>query len=388
MIGRIRGTTVLALAALVGMSPAGCSPNQTAPPRTSPMATPTMTPMPTATTGPSVDVSWEALPAFGFVGDIVRGSNGWLGAGACQACDSPALMAWFSSDAQVWSGYPLPRSRKTELAAVAASADGYLVAAYEQDVLGRDRIDRFLRFWRSATGRTWGRSGELKLGRCSDGCPFVGGIGLTPSGAIVVGGVSYEDARSTGPYVSDDAIAWSLVPASAFGFNDIRVRTIGSTPTGVALFGSVCPDCPTRAWRSADGRVWTEDGSIDAVAGFVSLAVDGSHRVAAVMDCPGGVKCALEAWTSEGDGPWTETLAGPDIEAAQVVSTDGGFVIVGLSQTTLAYVVFTSSDGSTWAQLPTGPGSDDNCGVAWLAGGPGNVVLGDPDCSYWRGTVR
>lgn len=384
---------------------AGCAapPGETSQPRSSiesPSATgstdappasvaPTQVPA-TTLPGPTVGVTWERLAVFremGFAFDAVWGGEGWVGAGDCWwTCDDGAATAWFSNDATKWFAEALPRANDVVVEEVASNADGYVISAMDYDI--GDVQEAFLQVWLSPNGRDWARVGELPLGSCLAGCPFVRGLGLAPSGAIVVGSVAYEDQPRSGPFVSDDGTDWTLLPPSAFGTDFLDVIHVESTPSAVFVLAFPCVGCALGVWTSTNGRDWTDAGEIDAPrAASASLAVDGDRRVATIMNCPGTRSCEMQAWTSRAGGPWTLTLDAPDIHMAEVASAGGAFVLVGLRPET--YIPFTSADGSMWVELgANGLGSDDDCGVTWLAGGSGNVILGDPDCSIWLGTVQ
>jgi hypothetical protein len=392
---------ILARVALAAVVFAGCLPNPPTPaptgtePTARASAAPTETPFPTATERVT-SVAWQHVPTFGTVLDTVRGSDGWVSIGdTCPVvCDPPVATAWSSADGTHWKSHPLPRSHDIWLVSAASNAMGYLVAAYDQDELSNGAGRQFLQFWRSPEGDAWDRVGELYLGSCAGdaGCPTVRNVGLAPSGAIVVGNVRpSSDRQGGGPFVSDDAIDWALVPPASFGVDLIDMVHVQSTPSAAFLFGLPCSDCPLRVWTSTDGHAWADAGEIDAPqAGAVSLAVDEYRRVAAIFNCSGklGLTCGLEVWTSLGRGPWAKTLAGPDLRSsARVASADGTFVLVTRRRDT--YVTFTSSDGTSWFELPAnGLDPDVECDVTWLAGGPRTVTLGGYQCEMWRGTLQ
>jgi hypothetical protein len=321
--------------------------------------------------------------------DLVRGEDGWVGIGdGCRAgCEDPTWTTWFSADGQAWSAQPLPFARDSGPEELAWGGAGYVAMGGDREGSGDD-IDVKMDVWRSSDGVTWERTpADLELGKCRGReCPFARGLALAPSGAIVVGYAYYEDEPSTGPYLSEDGERWELLEPSAFGVESLEVRDVQSTASEVFLVGRTCRTCATRIWTSTDGRTWTSAGELGATnVGSASIATHGSRLVAAVVTCPGNTRCGSEVWSSVDGGPWTQDLVRPDLDMAKVVTAGDAFVLVGLRGET--YEALTSIDGSTWVTVEPGPPSDDDCGVTWLAGGPDTVILGDPDCSIWRGTL-
>ena len=212
------------------------------------------------------------------------------------------------------------------------------------------------------------------------------GSPLPLPGAIIVGYAYFEEQPSAGPYVSEDGDSWALIEPSAFGVESLEVQDVHSSDSEVYLVGRTCRSCPTRIWTSTDGRTWAAAGELGATnVGSISIANAGGTVVAALVVCPPSNPCGSEVWSSVGGGPWTRGLVRPDLHMLKVVDGGDAFVLVGLRSET--FEALTSVDGTTWATVEPGPPSDDDCGVAWLAGGPGIVILGDPDCGIWRGNL-
>jgi hypothetical protein len=385
--------------ALLCVVAAGCAPAPVGSAAVTPEPTPILvSPTPPASpTAPAptqtVGLRWERLSeladmAYAF--DLVRGDDGWVAIGdGCRAgCEQTIWTSWFSADASSWSATPLPFAGDSGPEQLAWGGPGYVAMGSDRQGIG-DSTDVKMDVWRSSDGVTWERTdADLELGRCRAGvgCPAANGLALAPSGAIVVGYAFYEDEPSTGPYVSEGGQRWELLEPSAFGVETLEVRDVQSTASEVFLVGRTCRTCPTGIWTSADGQLWTPAGELAATdVATASIATNGSRLVAALVTCQGNTGCGSEVWSSVNGGPWTQDLVRPDLDVTKVVTAGDAFVIVGLRGET--YEALTSLDGSNWVTVHPGPPSDDDCGVTWLAGGPGTVILGDPDCSIWRGTI-
>jgi hypothetical protein len=398
-----RGVASLARVALAGVFVAACAqapgqsvvptPSGSAPPAgTAGVAAPGSSAV-SATRSPSpVGLRWERLNELvdvAYVHDLVRGGDGWVGVGdGCRAgCEPANWTSWFSGDGRSWTATPLPMARDSGAEQLAWGGAGYVAMGMDRRPVGNEMFTK-VDVWRSDDGQAWDRTAaDLELDACRGAeCQHVRGIALAPSGAIVVGYAYFEDQPSAGPYVSDDGHSWALVEPAAFGVDALEVRDVESTAGEVFLFGRTCRSCPTKIWTSTEGRTWTSAGELAAMnVGSAGIATDGRRRIAALVTCSGTTDCVSEVWSSVDGGPWTRDLVRPDLQMLEVVNAGDAFVLVGLRSET--YEALVSVDGSDWVTVEPGPPSDDDCGVAWLAGGPGTVILGDPDCGIWRGTL-
>ncbi len=397
----LRPITILARLAIAGALVAGCAqaPGQSgvpvsspsSPPDTASVAPPTSR-APSEPPPPSVGLRWERLAALAdvaYVHDLVRGDGGWVGIGdGCRAgCEETTWTTWFSADSQSWPATPLPFARDSGPEEIASSSAGYVAMGVDRETVG-DQFQTKVDVWHSDDGQAWDRTGtDLELETCRGReCQHVRGLAVAPSGAIIVGYAYFEDQPSSGPYVSEDGDSWALIEPSAFGVDSLEVRDVHSSDSAVYLVGRTCGSCPTRIWTSIDGRTWASAGELGATdVATASIAIADDTVVAALVTCPPSARCGSEIWSSVDGGQWTRELVRPDLEMVKVVHGGDAFVVVGLRSET--YEALTSVDGSNWATVEPGPPSDDDCGVAWLAGGPGTVILGDPDCGIWRGTL-
>ena len=403
MRGMMMRASILARAALVVGLLGGCSPQ----PSTTPLSTqavPTATP--SASVASVLEITWEPFVRLGDMLDMAHGGLGWVALGACRPGSCPSATVWHSADLEAWETIELPRSGDIAPVSLSANSDGYLVAAYDFDDVG-DWGDAFLQVWRSSSGRSWERVGELRLGACNiENCPGVRGVGLAPNGAILVGAVNEGDdgSEDVGPYVSDDGVTWRETTIATFSngveLGEIFVQGVESTPTDLFVYGWASPlscgaSCASimTVWSTTDGENWAEEQGFGTGVGGLSIASDGVRRVVAVTNCPSSSDCSTDVWSGLRSTVWTNVAPALDLGNPEVVWTGDAFVLVGVRGDVVRgdqrFVGYASADGITWTEVPGdalgGPGS---CDRTWLAGGAGTVLFGVPECAAWKGIVQ
>ena len=383
------------------------APSPSAAPETLVVASPGTTPLASAARS-RVSVSWESLAGLeaaigdGDVLDLVHGPAGWVAAGDCGR-EFRCPTAWFSSDGRKWSQHRLPTSHLfDEVWDVAAGAGGYVIDALEHD--GQQQAHQpqtWVEFWVSKDGKSWQRRGKLR--DIED--PFLRGVALAPSGAMVVGRVWDMSRHASGPYVTSDGQAWDLLTPSAFGVESLYVELLTSTSSEVVLIGSPCEQvdmatksCNPHVWTSTDGSAWRDTGAIHSadgttIGGALSVASDGRRMVAAGQRCNRTDYCDVwgQIWTSAGGGDWHLVLDQQSLEDGHVVFTGSAFLYIGLNSYIGKPVMLASVDGDTWSAIPADglPYNDEDC-LPWLAAGNDLVVAGNSNLCNWfvGGTIE
>jgi hypothetical protein len=360
-----------------------------------------------------LSIRWEQATRPAAIGgstleDMVRGADEWVGVSSCYGGRCPevgdGVVVWTSSDGETWSASNVTRATGKEVAPryLAAGAAGYLLTT-----------DTYTEFpgppnwlWSSPDGIAWQAIGEIPHTECTRKlCANQGSLAVTPSGTVLTHAFSQSEAKSFGPFASEDGVAWRLVEPSAFGLDNMVVDSIESTDAAVLLMGRSCWDCEPRLWTSADGTTWDHVEKVPVqLYSQPHFATGNGQRVVVLTVCSAAHVCGgTEIWSSTDGGPWTRRISNPDIYGAAVGFTGSAFVAVGLDEgcryeggrtcgiTPARYVVFGSADGMAWSEVPNDSGmnpADEDCSPAWVVGANGTVLLGgESECINWLGTV-
>lgn len=385
-------------AALALLMIGGCSPRPSTP--APPASQPASSAVPAQSASSRAGIAWEPYLRLGGMIDMVHGNHGWVALGECQSgsCDEAATL-WHSDDLEAWATIELPRSGDIEPISVSATADGYLIGAYDYDELG-SRTDAFIQIWRSFDGQFWERVGELRLGACTskDVCPGVRGVGLAPDGSYVVAAVIQRDEQAGPSYVSDDGFTWRETTIATFAdgqeLEEVRVQSVESTPDDLFLVGQACAGiCDMTVWSTTDGEHWVEEQGFATGMSAASVASDSAQRVAAVSTCSASLPaelagdCTTDVFTGVRSTAWTDVAPALDLGAPELVWTGKAFVLVGVRDQ--QFVSYVSADGLTWTEAPGfGRYDADGCGRPWLAGEGSTIIFAVPECSIWQGTVQ
>ena len=382
---------------------AGCSQSPVESGSPGPSGTPGATPVP-APSGAStpaatehVAIHWEPWDDLAAVDDvmIVHGDAGWVAYGNCEdgsATSCPTV--WTSDDTQAWTAHALGNAENGPFG-LAANGSGFVAAAsvgYSPDGPYSDSY----RFWRSTDGETWDAAGTFVVDTCKrpTECLSARGLGLAPSGAIVVGDAYEIDAGelvSSGPYVGGDGGEWRQIGATGIGVDVFKFQHIATTDLEVLLAGNLQAGADARVWSSTDGVTWRDTGELTSGEAprrseVWSLTSHDGITVAAVNAC-GSSGCGTELWSAVAGGPWTLREVRTDISETEVVFTGTAFVAVGIGE---ADAILASLDGVTWMDVASdgmSTSNDEDCGPAMTAG-DGTILLRTAFCGNWRGTVE
>jgi hypothetical protein len=218
--------------------------------------------------------------------------------------------------------------------------------------------------------------------------PFPGMFGVAARpGAIVSIGYAVDGGKPIGRggvfrpavWLSPEGRTWERVPHSAV-FEGARFSDIAATDEGFVIVGAVYDalapqgQLPRGAiWTSQDGRAWgrVPDSPIFDVGGYIITGEDpasGGPRtvtlargtilsVGAVCNA-NGLDCRPAFWSSPDGSIWERVVVDqPNMSAADVVETAGGYVAIGSASNATGCgvglppctaVVFTSIDGRAW----------------------------------------
>ncbi|MDJ0925771.1 MAG: hypothetical protein QNJ77_14540 [Acidimicrobiia bacterium] len=198
---------------------------------------------------------------------------------------------------------------------------------------------------------------------------WIGWVTVFDGELVAVG----EDVSGAAAWTSPDGLTWARVPIDEAAFGG-RLETIAEGGPGLVAVGG------GQAYTSLDGAEWMEalcpECSPDGEFGYVAdLAVGESGLVAVGNATDEGTGTAF-LWTSADGITWTRVAYDGIVEMEGVTAGGPGFVAVGHSPS--GAEVLTSSDGTSWSQLPR---NEDVFGGSLLrsvvAMGDGLVALGE-----------
>jgi len=412
----MHGAAVLARVALVTLLAIGCAtpPDESSEPSWSvtliPTASlrPTSTPAPTsdATVGEHLLVRWEPLDELmeledwgEALGYVFHDGERWV-AFWCAEHRHGCLTTLVSEDARTWT--PPSLAGVTSLPQdFAVGPDGWVITGNEPGSPKR------LEIWRSADASTWTRAGAFPSEYCTRlACRYDDSLAVAPSGAIVIGSTRLEffpSESSTGPYVSNDGVEWTLIGLEGLGVETFQYSSIQSTPDGLVLAGTTCEGCDRRMWRSSDGLVWEDFGTITTRSspppvGIGPMAAIGALLLAPVAVCEDGASgCRYELWGREAGGPWALRGTLPEMFVQQLAVVEaglGGQAFLAVAETHQSRLVsLVSVDGATWTEVLSigGPSISEieECEYSRdVTIAAGIIVLNAKHCGVWRGTLE
>ena len=293
-------------------------------------------------------------------------------------CGRGQPTAWRSGDGTTWAPAEMPRARGAIPTVVAFN--GSYVAAGSRSHNGQLE---FL-FWQSPDGIDWTLLGSFERS-CDNGCPLLEHLAVGTDGSIIV---TLEDRTHSGlggPYRSADGAKWTRIEPTNFGYpkfatvKSADVAPMGSELATVLSFG----DDPAVAWSSADGIDWIRIGPIDARSiDDVSISFDGAHLAAAIASCGGGT-CPTTVWVQTDDGSFRSAFPAGQLRSPRLAAVGTGSILLGVDLTVEPSPLraWTTPDGTTWTEHPTGLDWTE-CELRAIASGVSSVVaVGDPECS-------
>lgn len=380
----------LALTVTVGLV-AGCATSPPATPSASTTAAATGAPStavpgtPEATpSGPRLGATWADVD-LGVEGEgygVAYGEPGFVlvgrGCAVIGNCGRGQPTAWRSDDGMTWTASAMPRAGGATPSVVAFN--GSYVAAGSRSQNGQLE---FL-FWHSTDGRDWTLLGSFERS-CENGCPLLDRLAVGPNGSIIV---TLEDRTHSGlggPYRSANGTNWTRIEPTEFGYpqeTPVRAADVMATGSELALVLSFGDD-PAVAFSSPDGIEWRRIGPIDARAiDDLSITSDGERLAAAIASCADGT-CPTTVWVQTGDGSFKSTLTGQQLRSPKLAAVGTGWILLGVDLTVEPSPLraWTSPDGETWEEHPTGLDWSE-CQLRSIASGVSTVVaVGDPECS-------
>ncbi len=309
---------------------------------------------------------WQRLevPGGGGFTDVVKTDAGFVAVGSTET----GAGAWTSRDCLHWAAIP------TGDAFVGAYPEAVTTGGPGFVAVGVDPLSAGVQrgvIWTSADGRTWARVPDdpsFDKMWLSDVIEWHGRL-------VAVGGGQPTEAGRTVPaiWTSEDGVRWARVtpldgddPGFFGGLN----RVIAGGP-GLVAIGEVDAGAPV--WMSRDGLAWQRapDGGWGRDARLIDIARGVDGRLVA-LGVPG-----VHVWVSDDGISWDVVVDEPAAKTPGaraalgfgLVSTNPGFFAVGydvlLAQgsassdgpedLTQQGVIWTSSDGRSWARLPDDP---------------------------------
>jgi hypothetical protein len=402
--GRVGSLTVAALAvALVAQAcggapagslaaggPSGPMPSESARPSGSEPTDAASTPNETSPPPTNIGTTWTALKGFpeaGHILDGARGDGGWVGVGLCtttiDCSDGPVAGALWSEDGSEWQEGAVQDPGDTSWIDH-VSWNGSYVAAGTQYRLGGTATSIVI--WGSADGRSWDVLGRIRFGDCGEGCPSVGSIARSTSGAMVLTAAHHASGPGVGVYESRDGQHFARLDPFVFGRSEVDVNAadLVSYRDRVVLAASPTLFAPTHVWTtSEDGTHWEFGGELGSSGPLsISLAASPDRVVAALPMCNED-RCYTELWSSADTQIWTRNVAIDGVDSVRLAFTGEAFVFVGTGSSGPP-VVMRSVDGTWWADAASDLTLDGECADFWLAGGAGEALIGEADCGIWR----
>lgn len=305
--------------------------------------------------------------------------------------------AWTSPDGATWLIHSMGMSGFTFPVAMAAGADGTVVAV--------GRSGRVPVAWTSADGIAWQEHPV----------PVLGAEGVAERmTAIVAAGHGYVAGGSVGPelferharfWTSVNGADWRPVPDDPAAFANAEVRAIARSAGGfvaVGVVGTAQEPTGAVAWTSPDGVTWRRVDDSSFVGGIavsvvaapsgdlVAVGSDLARREAVAWTSPDGLQWARAP--SEASRQWPGGYAW----MTDVVGVGDTIVAIGEDQglqrgTATSWV---SHDGLHWERARTAPVQEQGEFYAITPGGPGVIVVGSfgaPDSyvpSVWLSPAR
>ena len=285
--------------------------------------------------------------------------------------------AWTSTDGQAWPIHLIGTTDFTFPVALAARADGTVVAV--------GRSEHLPVAWTTVDGIEWSRH-EV---------PVLGSDVPERMTAVAAGAHGYVAGGSAGPeiferharfWTSADGIEWQPVPDDPGAFANAEVRAItrfGDGFVAVGVVGSAQHHTGAVAWTSADGRTWTrlDDSAFAAgiAAAVVTTPAGGLVAVGSDLD-----RHEAFVWTSSDGRHWTKAPGEPSrqhpayIWMTDVTAIGDSLIAVGDFQsgqrgTATSWV---SRDGIHWDRARTAPVQEQVELYAVTPGGPGAIAVG------------
>jgi hypothetical protein len=313
-------------------------------------ASPAATPTPTATESPSaspvaatLEVDWRAEDLTG-IGDlewivgVARAGDAYVLVGSLPSSDEdgPSSAAWWSPDGTAWelaTEFPVGDTMYT----MTAGGPGFVVAG-ESDDGGA--------VWTSTDGREWQSVTDSSLDKA-----VISQLVATNSGLVGFGSRS-NNSDDDGIWTSSDGVEW-LAATNESGLAVAEgLQAVASYDGRAIAFVSEGDEQPPTVWETTGRAEWTRTGVLPDM-GTVERVAGGARGWVALGE--------NRAWTSADGTTWSDGVPGPDV-SADVIVDDAGYVAVGSvgslpgetcgDQRPFAGHTWTSSDGSTWAQMP------------------------------------
>jgi hypothetical protein len=222
-----------------------------------------------------------------------------------------------------------------------ASANGLLVAVGEDG----EEFDPVI--WTSSDGRHWQTA---DFADAHDGAQVNDVVAGGP-GFVAVGGQYMDDAFSGVVWVSSDGQSWQRVDADAFvGQGLDRVASVGGNLVAFSTQGG-------GVVTSSDGMSWTtssDPGAIAVANGLLGLASDGSTLWAFT----GSGK--IDVWRTTDGLTWTQTTTIPGSQGTEQAAAgvgSNGMVLVALSyhHDSPVWTTWFSTDGVAWQTANQSP---------------------------------
>jgi hypothetical protein len=314
---------------------------------------------------------------------------GDLGLFAVGSADNRVAM-WYSSTGRAWT--QLTKAQDVIDRSGDAHVDTLLVTVNAVYAGGWYRagssIDAGL--WSSQDGLNWHQIGSSQALFGGPGDHLI--TGLTPygTGLLAVGGSDSGLGWQATSWVSPNGVSWSA-PSTGFvtagslapGGPEAIVRAVTS-PNPDVLSTPASPPNPAAAsfvavgggptnqemWRSTDGVRWSEvplPGSASATGGWQATLVAARGSTTVVADAAAGQPHLLvqrgATWEQPSANPATFGSVASAARPTGLVAGPGDHLVLsiatsqpdqGLGRATAGVELFSSTDGMTWARLPTG----------------------------------
>jgi len=286
--------------------------------------------------------------------------------------------AWTTPDGVNWAIHSMDTADFTFPVALAAGADGAVVAV--------GRLGPMPVAWTSVDGVAWQRHSVPVLEGSAD-AERMTTVVASERGYLAGGSVGPElFDRHARFWTSVDGIDWQSVPDDPVAFANAEVRSITTFGDGfvaVGVVGTAQEPSGAVAWTSADGLTWTrvDDPSFaDGIAvAVVAAPFGGLVAVGSDLDRREAV-----AWTSPDGRRWTRAPGEASREYAgfvwmtDVVAIGDTIIAIGDYQglqrgTATAWV---SRDGVHWDRARSAPVQEQGEFYAITPGGPGAIVVG------------
>jgi hypothetical protein len=310
--------------------------------------------------------------------DVVgRPEGGFVAVGSVPRDWTPA--AWTSADGEQWSLQPMGTTEYTFPVALAADADGTIVAVGRSGPLPVA--------WTTTDGVTWERHGVEILG-AEEAAERMTTVVALEGGYVAGGSVGPElQERHARFWTSVDGVSWQPVADDPDVFENAEVRSIVRFNDGfvaVGVVGTVQEHTGAVAWTSPDGTTWTrvDDPAFDACEAVAIVAAPFGGLVAVGSDVD---RREAVTWTSPDGAQWTKAPSqasrqhpGGYAWMTDVVAIGNSVIAVGVYQglqrgTATSWV---TRDGMSWERARAAPVQEQAEFHAITPGGPGAIVVG------------